>query len=287
MPINISKDETLNSILQRNLEIRYKDRRRPDNLVIHVSDLIPSACLRKQYYSRKTPAALTSTDITNFVRGESNEFALTSLMGKDMGISQCRIEKDDVVFTPDILRRNGEDKEKHGDIVVELKSNSTGKRLKPSDDTFQSYLWQILFYMELGEVERGLIAIQYQIKDLNWIQRTEAGDIFCRPKDAPEPSLESFEIFLAKSDSVIRSLIHDLIIERRDRFKKALETNQIKDLPRLTEKQGSRYKCPSCPYYNTCQNVDQQSLDAITWNAEQIRLDPLKMAGVIKVDDGK
>ena len=48
MGIIISKNDEFTTLLQNKLKERYEQRRRLDNKV-HVSDIIPSSCIRKQY----------------------------------------------------------------------------------------------------------------------------------------------------------------------------------------------------------------------------------------------
>ena len=54
MAITIRKNPTFTDLLQKNLQSRYEDKRRVDKHS-HVSDTIPTTCIRKQYYSRKFP----------------------------------------------------------------------------------------------------------------------------------------------------------------------------------------------------------------------------------------
>ena len=80
MTIRISKNEEFTTLLQNKLKERYEQRRRLDNK-IHVSDIIPTTCIRKQYYARKFPELdiITNETVQHFVRGEASEFVITSL----------------------------------------------------------------------------------------------------------------------------------------------------------------------------------------------------------------
>ena len=71
MGIIISKNDEFSTLLQNKLKERYEQRRRLDNKV-HVSDIIPSSCIRKQYYSRRFPEIDTISDesIYHFIRGD-------------------------------------------------------------------------------------------------------------------------------------------------------------------------------------------------------------------------
>jgi hypothetical protein len=54
---------------------------------VHVSDIIPMSCIRRQYYGRKLPdmAPLDNESVHHFVRGEASEFVITRLAG--LGVS--------------------------------------------------------------------------------------------------------------------------------------------------------------------------------------------------------
>src|SRR6476661_10762199 len=83
LPIVIRKSAKFNDQLKNNLRIRYEERKKSRLGVapIHVSDILPTTCIRKQYYSRVYPDEdpITDESIHHFVRGESSEFALTKL----------------------------------------------------------------------------------------------------------------------------------------------------------------------------------------------------------------
>src|SRR3954454_14330274 len=108
MAITIRKNPTFTDLLQKNLQSRYEDKRRVDNIV-HVSDIIPTTCMRKQYYSRKFPAMdpLSNESVHHFVRGESSEFIITQLA--DLGVAQANIEMDGIFAHPDIMSSKGDD----------------------------------------------------------------------------------------------------------------------------------------------------------------------------------
>ena len=70
---------------------KHEEKRRIEHTV-HVSDIIPTTCIRKQYYSRKFPEmdALSNESVHHFVRGEASEFVITQLA--DMGVAQADVE---------------------------------------------------------------------------------------------------------------------------------------------------------------------------------------------------
>jgi hypothetical protein len=88
MAIIIRKNPEFTNLLQKNLMAKHEDKRRRDNTV-HVSDIIPTTCIRKQYYSRKFPDMdrLSNESVHHFVRGESSEFIITQLA--DLGVAQA------------------------------------------------------------------------------------------------------------------------------------------------------------------------------------------------------
>ena len=69
MGIIIRKNDEFTTLLQNKLKERYEQRRRLDNKV-HVSDIIPTSCLRKQYYSRKLPEldVISNETVQHFVQ---------------------------------------------------------------------------------------------------------------------------------------------------------------------------------------------------------------------------
>jgi hypothetical protein len=107
MAIIVRKSKEFTDLLQKNLKARYEDRKRIDNTV-HVSDIIPTTCIRKQYYSRKFPdeESLSNETVHHFVRGESSEFVITQLA--NLGVAQANIEMDGIVAHPDIMTGSGD-----------------------------------------------------------------------------------------------------------------------------------------------------------------------------------
>lgn len=96
-------------------------KKRLDN-VVHVSDIIPTTCIRKEYYCMKFPEMdpISNKSVHHFVRGESSEFVITQIT--KMGVAQADIEMDGIVAHPDIMSKNQ-------DMIIELKDTVSGKRL--------------------------------------------------------------------------------------------------------------------------------------------------------------
>ena len=269
MAITIRKNPQFTDLLQKNLKSRYEDKRRVDN-VVHVSDIIPTTCIRKQYYSRKFPELdpLSNESVHHFVRGESSEFVITELAS--LGVSQANIEMDGIVAHPDIMNEVE-------DVIVELKDTVNGKRLDITDGTFRAYLRQLLYYLVMTGIEKGIISIRYNIRELRWIKSdSEGNDYFFRPFNAKDVGIESWEIHLPATD-VAREILKNEMVRRKNLFLKALEENDVSILPRLPEFARNK-KCGWCPFYDKCMNKDNET-DKAKEMAKEI--DILDISGVV------
>jgi len=267
MGIIISKNDEFTRLLQNKLKERYEQRRRLDNNV-HVSDIIPSSCIRKQYYTRKLPELdiISNETVQHFVRGEASELVITSLA--DLGVSQSELKMDGLTGRPDIM---------NSDIVVELKDTMNTQRLNVTDDKFKSYLRQLLYYLVITGIEKGIISIKYNIKELKWIKSDSNGDYFFRPFNSKSPEIESWEIFLPASD-ITREILKNEMIRRKNLFLKALENKDVTILPRLSEKIRNR-KCPWCKFYEICMDSKNDETEEAKEMVNEI--DVLDIPGVI------
>jgi len=269
MAITIRKNPQFTDLLQKNLKSRYEDKRRVDN-VVHVSDIIPTTCIRKQYYSRKFPELdpLSNESVHHFVRGESSEFVITELAS--LGVAQANIEMDGIVAHPDIMNEVE-------DVIVELKDTVNGKRLDITDGTFRAYLRQLLYYLVMTGIEKGIISIRYNIRELRWIKSdSEGNDYFFRPFNAKDVGIESWEIHLPATD-VAREILKNEMVRRKNLFLKALEENDVSILPRLPEFARNK-KCGWCPFYDKCMNKDNETDKAKEMAKEK---DILDISGVV------
>jgi hypothetical protein len=268
MAITIRKNSTFTDLLQKNLKSRYEDKRRVDSIV-HVSDIIPTTCIRKQYYSRKFPELdpLSNESVHHFIRGESSEFVITELAS--LGVAQATIEMDGIVAHPDIMNEVES-------VIVELKDTVNGKRLDVTDSTFRAYLRQLLYYLVMTGIEKGIISIRYNIRELRWIKSdSEGNDYFFRPFNAKDVGIESWEIYLPATD-VAREILKNEMVRRKNLFLKALEENDVSILPRLPE--FARKKCSWCPFYDKCMNKDNETDKAKEMSNE---IDILDISGVV------
>ena len=277
MAIIIQKNPEFTNLLQKNLMSKHEEKRRRDNTV-HVSDIIPTTCMRKQYYSRKFPDMdpLSNESVHHFVRGESSEFIITQLA--DLGVAQANIEMDGIFAHPDIMSSKGDD---HGvssgnGVIVELKDTVNGRHLDFYDDTFRSYLRQLLYYLVMTNIEKGIISIRYNIKELIWIKSDSEGDYFFRSYNAKDVGIESWQVLLPSSD-IARQILKNEMVRRKNLFLKALEENDVSILPRLID-DAKRSKCPHCPFYDKCINQDSETNEAKEMAKE---IDLLDIRGVI------
>lgn len=247
MAIIIRPDLEFTDLLKNNLRSRYNDRKK-DRIglaPIHVSDILPSSCIRKQYYSRVYPDedSITDESIHHFVRGESSEFAITQLA--KIGVAQTELQMDEIVAHPDIMDNTDEKK-----IIIELKDTVAGKRLDINDYTFRSYLRQLLYYLIMTGIEKGIISIRYNIRELRLIRKDETGEYFFRPNNAKLPGVESWSVNLPRDD-ITREILRNEMVLRKNILVNALDNHDVAILPRLIEPLKSS-KCPNCPFYRRC-----------------------------------
>ena len=246
MPIIIRPDSEFTDLLKNNLRSRY-DEKKKDRIglaPIHVSDILPSSCIRKQYYSRIYPDEdpISDESIHHFVRGESSEFAITQLA--KIGVAQAELQMDDIVAHPDIMDNTSQK------VIIELKDTVAGKRLDINDYTFRSYLRQLLYYLIMTGIENGIISIRYNIREMRLIKKDETGEYFFRPTDAKDAGIESWSVNLPKDD-IAREILKNEMVLRKNILVNALENHDVTILPRLTEPLKSS-KCPKCPFYDRC-----------------------------------
>lgn len=269
--IKVKKNKEFTELLQRKLKARYEERKRIDSIA-HVSDIIPTTCIRKQYYTRKFPDndSLSDETVHHFVRGESSEFVITQLA--DMGVAQANIEMNGIVAHPDIMTGGK-------DTIVELKDTVAGKRLDFYDETFKSYLRQLLYYLVMTNIEKGIISIRYNIKELKWVKSDSEGDYFFRPFGAKDAGIESWEVVLPTGD-IAREILKNEMVRRKNLFLRALAENNVSILPRLID-EAKRNKCPHCQFYRQCIDQDSESEEAKKMAKE---IDLLDIRGIVDFD---
>ncbi len=291
MTITIRRNPEFTDLLQKNLNRRYEERRRLGDSSIHVSDILPTNCIRKQYYSRKLPEMdpISNESVHHFVRGEASEFVITDLA--NMGVAQAELEMDGLIAHPDIMSENGIGEENEGlaeagvkakgqSVIVELKDTVNGRRLDFYESTFRSYLRQLLYYMVMTGIEKGIISIRYNIKELRWVKSDSEGDYFFRPFSAKDVGIESWEVFLPSHD-LARQILKNEMVRRKNLFLKALEENDVSILPRLIDN-AKRSKCPYCPFYDKCINHDSETNEAKEMAKE---IDLLDIRGVVDLEN--
>ncbi|MDP9290434.1 MAG: hypothetical protein M3P08_19865 [Thermoproteota archaeon] len=287
MTITIRKSPEFTDLLQRNLNKRYEERRRLGDSSIHVSDILPTNCIRKQYYSRKFPEIdpISNESVHHFVRGEASEFVITDLA--NMGVSQAELEMDGLIAHPDIMSENekGEENErlieagvkaKGQSVIVELKDTVNGRSLDITDQKFRSYLRQLLYYLVMTNIEKGIISIRYNSRELRWIKSSTEGDYFFRPYNGRDVGIESWQVFLPKED-IAREILKNEMVRRKSLFLRALQENNVSILPRLAETIRNT-RCPYCKFYQKCMNEDNETEDAREMAKER---DLLDISGVV------
>ena len=287
MTITIRKSPEFTDLLQKNLNKRYEERRRLGDSSIHVSDILPTNCIRKQYYSRKFPEIdpISNESVHHFVRGEASEFVITDLA--NMGVSQAELEMDGLIAHPDIMSENekGEENErlieagvkaKGQSIIVELKDTVNGRSLDITDQKFRSYLRQLLYYLVMTNIEKGIISIRYNSRELRWIKSSTEGDYFFRPYNGRDVGIESWQVFLPKED-IAREILKNEMVRRKSLFLRALQENNVSILPRLAETIRNT-RCPYCKFYQKCMNEDNETEDAREMAKER---DLLDISGVV------
>jgi hypothetical protein len=269
MTIVIRKNQEFTDLLEKNLMSKHETKRRIDNTV-HVSDIVPTTCVRRQYYSRRIPEMnpLSNESVHHFVRGEASEFVITQLA--DMGVAQADIEMDGIVAHPDIMSNKE-------DVIVELKDTVNGRRLNFYDSTFRAYLRQLLYYLVMTKIEKGIIS-RYNIKELKWIKSDSEGDYFFRPFNAKDVGIESWEVILPSHD-IAREILKNEMVRRKNLFLKALQESDVSILPRLID-DAKRSRCPYCPYYDKCINQDSETFEAQEMAKE---IDLLDIGGVVMI----
>ncbi len=269
MTIRIRKDHEFTDLLQKNLKSRYERRRRSVEDNVHVSDILPSTCIRKQYLGRKHPELdeISNESVQHFIRGESSEAAITNLA--DMGVSQMDLEMDGLIAHPDIMNE---------DQIVELKDTLSNKRLDINDHQFKSYVRQLLYYLVITNIEKGIISIRYNNRELRWIKTDSDGnDYFIRAKNSRSPEIESWSVFLPKDD-IARELLKNEMIRRKNLFQKSLQESNVRILPRLKENLRSS-KCPWCKFYDICMDKKNDETESAKEMINEIDL--LDISGFI------
>ena len=99
-------DFEFNNILKSNLAEKYRHKLRTVSERVHVSDILPNSCLRRQYYGRTMPEednkeTIDDSQVHAFVRGDASEHIITTLA--NIGAAQVSIEMDGIIAHPDIM----------------------------------------------------------------------------------------------------------------------------------------------------------------------------------------
>ena len=268
MTIIIKKDHSFPNLLKSNLGERYKKNKRSEYDKIHVSDLLPNNCIRKQFYIRKNNRNdhLSTEDLLNFIRGESSELSITRIAS--IGVAQNEIIFDDIVAHPDIM---------NDEMVIELKDSMSGKRLDITDDKYVEYIRQLVYYLVITNIEYGILSIKYNSKEMIWIKRDDEGDYFFRPKNGRPADIESWNVFLPHDD-ILREVLKNEMMRRKKLLQDAIRDNNVSILPRIKQEKRS-IVCSKCVYYDQCMNKDGETELA---NLMANEIDILQTNGIIE-----
>ena len=161
------------------------------------------------------------------------------------------------------MRRNGGEE----DMIIELKDSNNFFRLEPSDLTFQSYMNQLICYLIIANIEKGILCIKYNLAEMEYIQRSDAGTTYLKKPDGKKPEIETWSITLPLDDEV-RVMLKEQMLARKDRLLEALQKEEVASLPRLNG-DLKRLKCGNCVFKDRCWNQDFESLDAMGRRAKQ------------------
>lgn len=253
-------------MLRNSLRSRYEKRKRSEE-EIHVSDILPSACLRKQFYSRNFPDldSISDQSLHHYISDESSEFIIRDLA--NMGVAQANLEMDGLIVHPNILDK---------DVIIELKDTQSNRRLDWSDSRFRAYIRQLLYYLVITDKENGIVSIRYTNNEMRWIRSDDKGDYFFRPFDGLGPRIESWSVTLLIND-ILRDLLKNEMIRSKNLFIKALKENDVSSLPRVDMK-SRNIKCTNCIFYDKCINEDKETQFA---SEMAIETDLLDIQGVV------
>jgi hypothetical protein len=272
---SIIKDYAFTKRLTENLRKHHESNKRLEAEPVHVSDIVSSSCIRKQYYHRKFPDKNTLSDDSayNFVRGESSEYIITKLA--NLGVAQVKIQSFGIVGRPDILNKDPT-VSPSSFLIVEIKDSATlAKRLGPDDFVFKGYLNQLLYYLVLTEIENGILCIKYFTPELIWYHRDGEGDHYIKPFDGKAPGIESWAVLLSLDDP-LRQELKDEMVRKRDLFLQALSANKVELLPRLTGL-SKKLKCRSCPFIKRCWVSDGETAEAKQLATETTIIDKISL----------
>jgi CRISPR/Cas system-associated exonuclease Cas4 (RecB family) len=275
MMLSIIKDNSFPKQLIENLRKHYESNNRHEAEPVHVSDLVSSSCIRKQYYHRKFPDqnVLSDDSAYNFIRGESSEYIITKLA--NLGVAQVKIQSFGIVGRPDILKKDLMISPSSF-LVVEVKDNSTlCRRLEPNNFIFKGYLSQLLYYLVLTDIENGILCIKYSTPEMIWHHRDGDGDHYIKPFDGKPPGIESWAVQLSLDDP-LRQQLKDEMIKKRDQFLEALSRSKVDLLPRLTGL-AKKLKCRSCPFIERCWVSDGETVEATRLAIELTVIDKISL----------
>jgi hypothetical protein len=123
-----------------------------------------------------------------------------------------------------------------------------------------SYLRQLLYYLVISGYEKGIIFIKYSNEELKFIKSDPEGDYFFRSNKSKKQEIESWKVLLPKDD-IVREILMNEMIRRKNLLLKAITENNVSILPRIPESRRDII-CTKCEYYKICMEKDTETNDA-------------------------
>lgn len=295
MPITIKKESFFSTEILKTLNEQFNsgDRADPNNITVHVSDLI-SWCLRKAIMQRTHPYLyyLTETDLNNFTRGKLSELAISDRM-KELADSQRHVHFEGILGRPDVIYRDNsvilELKDYNGfDLVspfndsdipnpyakaMEILKDEKDKRKqtrKKKYNSFPGYMCQLLVYMVFTGIEKGVVVIRHNNHKFIMKINEKNNNISANP-------FQEWAIYLPKDDP-IRDKIKENLLIKKHFFVKAIQDKNIKLMPRVKEfydpENGlaENSKCKNCCFKQECHKPEN---DETMPDYIKVLLDPL------------
>ena len=302
MPIYIEKGNEFSTEILKALndEFASPDRLDSKNITVHVSDIIGSWCMRKGLMQRTHPHLyfLTEEDINNFVRGKLSELAISERMKESMD-AQKKVYFEGIMGRPDLVRKDNT-------LILELKDTNSFITVSPFNDdeiadayqkayemlgsdsklpkpnskrkkynSFPGYMSQLLTYMVIMEVEKGVIVVRHN--NHKFIMKL-------KKIDAVQSPFVEWKISLPLDDP-IRAKIKENLMIKKHFFVEAIKSNNIAMIPKCNDyytEGPDNTKCKRCCFKEECHKIEDKVPDYL----KEI-LDPLyiynEFKGEIKI----
>lgn len=241
------------------------------NGIIHIGNL--TGCIRQSMIQEKYAEQVEDNNIydyCNFMDGLDSEKILVDILdnsrkdGAEKGEFQKDIVFDNFIAHPDWIDSENE-------VIFELKSTAKIKPFILSDDTFRSYIRQIVLYMVLEGVEKGRILVRYRLpyfplyvtKDtIVDPTRNFTGDCESMYKLMFHKDSGQFPFYTAKITIPLHAPIREQIKNYlKDIIKPIYLSGDIEQVPVLEDK-PTNWKCKSyCKVKEFCDSIPDRQTD--------------------------